>query len=836
MSMASYRKRLHLEVQKHVFRDYDDEEIPEEPLIPEVTERPTVLPPLHHNTIFVTNHRPISPADNDTVGSFASQNYSSDNYATPNYSTDNVTDNYTNENHSDDSITGNYSTEHYATDNYTVDSHFNDNTTQNHSIDNTLDTSTTDNYSTQHYSADTYTANSRSTDNTTHNYSTDSYTRPTNRHSTNATQDYPNGNYTIQNYSAGDNTFDGYIIQNFTTRNFPTENYTGLNYETENTHTTGNYINDDYVAPNYTDTHIADSLTSDNFITQNYTNDSITAFNHTTDNGDYKAHDYTTPNYTTANYNAADYITDIFTTHNYTTRAVYNENYTSFKYAIDSYTNGIYTTDNHVPRDYTVDNYTTLEYSTTFLPLDDITASHVARYISAVVLIASCLLGVFGHCAMILAVARTKNIGGSLQGGSLPGGVAKDGGTRLLLTNACLTGLIGCLVDLPMNTANVIGGRLVSSRQMCAVVGFMNVLISSALQASSTAIAVQQCLILLTRHRGRYSRTQATLVVVLSWAVPAALAACASPVVGFNSQLLSCLLEPQREQLPWMPVLVVSMPTWIALGVVATSYALIYRAANRQARIITAQTVARVRAVGAVVELRHTGRGNADGGCWRSGRTESSGTECDGKVEKLQAREECDNGREESLESEDGQGKRWNSRESAKFQEADDKKEVGVSELSNNATSSIPPSTLKVISVNRELSSVGNHSSPTEAPKKTVAKVPTARDRRWRLALKMTINWTTCAVLWGPLSVMFLVDSFEPVPVDALLIGSTLSRIFCGFGWIVHGIWNERLRRTLRCMLSCPSGDRNDHIDPSPFDRQRNRVTPLRVSLPMAQP
>lgn len=828
-TMASYLKRLRLDVQKHIFRDGheeesdDEEESPDDQPLSKVKHKPTVPKPLHQ-TDFVTHH--ISPAkhDDNTIGNFASQNTSLDRTSSPNYSTEDVTDSHTIENHSN-STTGRYSAEHYATDNYTANSD---------SADDTTDSSITGDYSMQRYSTDIHNAiDGYSTDSTTHSYSTDNHT--TNSHYTNTTINYHNGSDIIQNYPVSDYTVDGYTIDNFTTDDITTKNPTAVNYEPEETYTSDNNSYDDYITPNNTDSYVADNLTSYDYVTPNYTDSSYTTSNRTTYNENYTTSGYITPKYTTASNIAADYIADIITKHRYKfiTRTAYGAETASFKYATDSYTSSFYTTENHLSGIYAVDNYTVVRCSTTFLPSLDIMASPVIRYLAAVVLIGSCLLGIFGHCATILAVARTKNIGGSLQGGgSLARGVARDGGTRLLLTNACFTGLIGCLVNLPMNTANVIAGRLVSSRQLCAAVGFINVLMSSALQASSSAIAVQQCQILLTRSRGRYSRTQATLVVVLSWAVPAALAACASPVVGFNSQLLSCVLEPQREQLPWMPVLVVSVPTWTALVVVATSYALIYRAANHRARSVAAQTVAKVRAMSAVVELTRTGRGHTDGRYWRSGkRCETRGAECAGEVEKMDEREvECDDRKEENLEYEEGKGKRWRSGEIDNCRESDDKKENGVSDLGNDPASSMPQTpTLKVFPFDGESSDVRIHSSPTEARKKV--RVSTIRDKRLGLALKMTINWTICAVMWGPLSVMFLVDSFEPVPADALLIGSMLSRIFCGFGWIVHGIWNERLRRTLRYMLSCQPEDSGDHISPSPFRRQKNRVTPLRVPM-----
>lgn len=73
--------------------------------------------------------------------------------------------------------------------------------------------------------------------------------------------------------------------------------------------------------------------------------------------------------------------------------------------------------------------------------------------------------------------------------------------------------------------------------------------------------------------------------------------------------------------------------------------------------------------------------------------------------------------------------------------------------------------------------------------------------RRMKLALKLIANWTIFAVVWLPLSCMFIADTFTPISPTAWMAGSLIARMFYGTGWLVFGIWNERLRHTLKMVV-----------------------------------
>lgn len=73
--------------------------------------------------------------------------------------------------------------------------------------------------------------------------------------------------------------------------------------------------------------------------------------------------------------------------------------------------------------------------------------------------------------------------------------------------------------------------------------------------------------------------------------------------------------------------------------------------------------------------------------------------------------------------------------------------------------------------------------------------------RRVKLALKLIANWTIFAIVWLPLSCMFIADTFTPISPTTWMVGSLMARMFYGTGWMVFGIWNQRLRHTLKIVI-----------------------------------
>lgn len=149
---------------------------------------------------------------------------------------------------------------------------------------------------------------------------------------------------------------------------------------------------------------------------------------------------------------------------------------------------------------------------------------------------------------MIVVVLKTKNVGGSLN--STPRGAGgEDGGSKAILLIAYAAGLIGSVFVIPIYTVNVAAGRLMITDRLCKVFGFLNVLMYNALLVTSAAIAVKQCLLLVTKTHGRYLTTKTRLIVFVTWFIPIVISASASPYVGFNAHLLNCLLTSDVTRL-----------------------------------------------------------------------------------------------------------------------------------------------------------------------------------------------------------------------------------------------------------------------------------------------
>lgn len=316
------------------------------------------------------------------------------------------------------------------------------------------------------------------------------------------------------------------------------------------------------------------------------------------------------------------------------------------------------------------------------------------RYFAAALLSLTCLLGLTGYTVMIYVIVKTTNIGGGtvyVTSGCGGGGGGRDGGSRVMLVNAYAAGLLGSVTAIPVYAANVAGGRLVIPVAMCKAFGFVNVVAFNALLATSVAIVIRQCLLLVTRDRGRYSDRTTWVIIALSWSVPMAIGCAVSPYVGFSPVILNCLLGDLRHETPrFVPVVVIATPTVAAVVTILISYALLFQASNIRQTVVV-DTVATV-----------TG----------------------------------------------------------------------------------------------------------EATRR-------ARTRNIRLALKLTANWSIFAAFWLPMSCMLIADIIHPVPSQTWLVGSVLARMFYGTGWMLFGIWNERLRQTLRRLVFRRCYDKRATIVPA---------------------
>jgi len=207
--------------------------------------------------------------------------------------------------------------------------------------------------------------------------------------------------------------------------------------------------------------------------------------------------------------------------------------------------------------------------------------SATLRYMTAALLTFTCLLGLTGYSLMIVVILKTQNIGGAIHAKLNSG---NDGGSRALLLNAYLSGLIGSGVVIPVYIANIAGGTLVIPLLMCKIFGFLNVLTFNALLTTSVAIAIRQCLLLVTKTYGRYSFFQTRLVIAVSWLVPMVLALMASPYVGFNGNLLNCLFDSSVNMPPWFPTVVISAPVLIVVATILVCYALLFQSTKTQKR------------------------------------------------------------------------------------------------------------------------------------------------------------------------------------------------------------------------------------------------------------
>ena len=216
-------------------------------------------------------------------------------------------------------------------------------------------------------------------------------------------------------------------------------------------------------------------------------------------------------------------------------------------------------------------------------PSTAIAAAGVRLALGALLVITAAV-GVTGHGVLLVSVKRTRNIGGSLHvAGFGPtvgsGGLAADGGGRALLANACLAGLLGCAFSLPFYIVNLTGGRLMFDESTCRVVAYFNILLFLALLTTSSAIAVQQCLLLVRPARARYTHRTTAVILAASWAVPVTLTASGTSYLGFNERLLQCLFVTARPD--WVPIVIVSLPTFAAVVATGVCYALIVATVHR---------------------------------------------------------------------------------------------------------------------------------------------------------------------------------------------------------------------------------------------------------------
>ena len=332
------------------------------------------------------------------------------------------------------------------------------------------------------------------------------------------------------------------------------------------------------------------------------------------------------------------------------------------------------------------------------------------RYITASFLTITCLLGLTGYSLMIVVIMKTQNIGGAVHA-TLNGG--KDGGSRALLLNAYLSGLIGSGVLIPVYIANISGGTLVVPLLMCKIFGFLNVLTFNALLASSVAIAVRQCLLLATKTYGRYSERTSSLIIVVTWLIPLALALSATPHVGFNYRLLNCLFEDSMGPASsLLPIFLISTPALSAITAIFICYVILFQAMKKQLQSV--QT-------------------------WPQIPTVAGG---------------------------------------------------------HTASSALP-----------------------SVPFWTVTRV-----RNTRLAVKLAVNWMIFATLWSPLACMYATSVRSTVSPQSWLVGSLLARLFYGMGWVLFGIWNERLRKTMKTLLLGLCHHRRRQVLPS-IPRNEELVT-----------
>jgi len=375
---------------------------------------------------------------------------------------------------------------------------------------------------------------------------------------------------------------------------------------------------------------------------------------------------------------------------------------------------------------------------------------------------------------MLAAVAQTKNIGGAIyaSGAGTSGSDVGDGGARALLANACVTGFLGSLFTLPMYALNVTGGHLMFPNEVCKGVAVINQMLLLSLLTSSSAIAVHQCLILVTHSKGRYTLIQTRVILATSWLFPAAVAGACIPYVGFNERLLNCLFIAGVGHPGWVPISLIGVPVVVTLAVTGLCYILIYRAAAA-ARVTAAvgfmpssrEAALEAMVVSTVEALTSTSSAP------KQQQQQHEGLSAVQRPVQVPTVQQTNGRIPEKSETEQ------KSKTSGQIREG-----------------------YTVNQTNKYYTNVKKQ--PVRA---NPLKSGFCGGREIQLATKLTINWMVYAVIWTPLTVLYMSNETHRFSADLWLICSVLARLFCGVGWAVHGMWNKRLRMAIRKLLGINS-------------------------------